>query len=59
MAKDREQLKRELKSELMNSLSSAQNRRESLLKEKAGELERLDNEIEMLKLKLDVIEKLQ
>ena len=59
MVKTREQLKSDLKGEYFSELSRLQTNRERLLKEKQGELEKLDNEIEMLKLKMEVLEKLQ
>ena len=59
MVKNREQLKRELKQEYFAELSALQESRERLLKDKEGELENIDNQIEALKLKMEVLSKLQ
>ena len=58
MPKDREQLKKEIKQNLLNELQRLNERREQLLKEKNDGLEKLDDQIMDVKLRMEALEKL-
>ena len=58
MPKDREQLKKEIKQNWLNELQRLNERREQLLKEKNDGLEKLDDQIMEVKLRMEALEKL-